>query len=270
MSWTKRGTGSCPNCSQEFSTRWKPVNCSSCGFNIGGTREVAAKKSRLNQPAAVLVFEATNEKVFSVNTSTRDDRCFVVQEGINFLCSHHQCKTSRATFVSSEIANNFACSHTEKCKDVVNVETVYELSPEMIEQYQGDSSTKEMLLSIHESRLPGYPAVCKVSDLSYVVLGLPSTNNTLGYAHVKNNKGSHVCCSKDSACNSFAAKGKYERAKRFCVHLHALFCVGVSVMPNPNSSLRLESSSESVPQIQPTTLSDFNISLQRTNTLNSI
>ena len=39
--------------------------------------------------------------------------------------------------MSSEIANNFACSHTEKCKDAVNVETVYELSPEMIEQYQG-------------------------------------------------------------------------------------------------------------------------------------
>ena len=58
-----------------------------------------------------------------------------------------------------------------------------------------------------------------------------------------------------------------ERAKRFCVHLHALFCVDVSVMSNPNSSLRLESSSESVPQIQPTTSSDFNIPLHRTNTL---
>ena len=37
-----------------------------------------------------------------------------------------------------------------------------------------------------------------------------------------------------------------ERAKRFCVHLHALFCVDVSVMSNP---------------------SDFNIPLHRTNTL---
>ena len=50
------------------------------GFNIGGTREAPAKKSRLNQPGAVLVYENTNEKVFSVNTSTRDDRCFVVKK----------------------------------------------------------------------------------------------------------------------------------------------------------------------------------------------
>ena len=57
-----------------------PVNCRNCGFNIGGTREAPAKKSRLNQPGAVLVYENTNEKVFSVNTITRDDRCFVVKK----------------------------------------------------------------------------------------------------------------------------------------------------------------------------------------------
>ena len=109
------------------------------GFNIGGTREAPAKKSRLN--TAVLVYENTNEKVFSVNTFTRDDHCFVVQElGSNFLCSHHQCKTRRATYVSSELTNDFACSHTEKCKQAVNAECVYELSPETIDKYQGDSS----------------------------------------------------------------------------------------------------------------------------------
>ena len=121
------------------------------------------------------------------------------------------------------MTSDFACVHMQKCKEAIAVECVHELSPEMIKAYKGDSSSKEMLLSIHESRLPGCPVVCKVSDVSYVVLGLPSSNNTLGYTHVKTNKGSLVCCSKDSACVGFSAKGKYERAKSICSHLHALF-----------------------------------------------
>ena len=217
MSWTKRGTGSCANCSQEYSCRWKPVNCTKCGVHIGGTRsEISGKKSRPNHPAAVLVYKTTNENVFSVQTSTRDDRCFVVQEGNTFLCCHAQCKTSRATFVSSNLTNNFSCSHTKKCKDAVAPDCVLELSNERIEQYQADSSTKEMLLSLHQSCVPGCPIVCSVSESSYAVLGFPSTNNTIGYAHVKKNKGGLVCSSKDSECNGFVAKGKYERAKKLC------------------------------------------------------
>jgi hypothetical protein len=96
------------------------VNCSKCGSDIGGTREVKAKRSRLNQPAAVLIYESTQEKLFSVNTSTRDDRCLVVQEGSTFLCSHQLCKTNRAVFVSSNMPDKFSCAHTKKCKEAVN------------------------------------------------------------------------------------------------------------------------------------------------------
>ena len=138
-------------------------------------------------------------------------------------------RTEHAVFVSSNMPDKFSCAHTKKCKEAANVECVYDISPEMIENYQGDCSTKELLLSVYDSRQPGCPIVCNVSDLSYVVLGLPCTNNPLGYAHVKNNKTGLFCCSKDSECNAFAPKGKYERARKFCSHLHALFCVGVSV-----------------------------------------
>ena len=114
-----------------------------CGVHIGGTRsEVSGKNSRPNHPAAVLVYKTTNENAFSVQTSTRDDRCFVVQECNTFLCCHTQCKTSRATFVSSNLTNNFSCSHTKKCKDAVAPDCVLELSNERTEQYQADSSTK--------------------------------------------------------------------------------------------------------------------------------
>ena len=131
--------------------------------------------------------------------------------------------------------------------------------PEMIENYQGDCSTKELLLSVYDSRQPGCPIVCKVSDLSYVVLGIPSTNNPLGYAHVKNNKTGLFCCSKDSACSTFAAKGKYELARKFCSHLHALFCAGVSVSTdNPTCT---ETPQESQPS-QPATSILSDLSLQ--------
>jgi hypothetical protein len=134
----------------------------------------------------------------------------------------------------------------------------------MIENYQGDCSTKELLLSVYDSRQPGCPIVCKVSDLSYVVLGLPSTNNPFGYAHVKNNKTGLFCCSKDSECNAFALKGKYERARKFCSHLHALFCVGVSV--STDNSTCTETPQESQPsQLATSILSD--LSLQRSNTV---
>ena len=68
--------------------------------------------------------------------------------------------------------------------------------------------------------------VVKVSDISYAVLGFPSTNNTMEYSHVKILDGVLTFSSKDSDCRSFVAKGRYERAKKFCVHLHAIFCTG--------------------------------------------
>lgn len=65
-------------------------------------------------------------------------------------------------------------------------------------------------------------------------------------------------------------KGKYERAKRFCVHLHALFCVGIKPPSPPmervndqsQSSASASSTSESS-----TSTSNNDYSLQRSNTL---
>ena len=65
----------------------------------------------------------------------------------------------------------------------------------------------------------------KVSDVSFVVLGFPSTNNTVGNSHVKIEDGVLTCNSKDTDCRSFVAKGRYERAKKICVHLHAISSV---------------------------------------------
>lgn len=272
-SWTSRGTGSCPKCSEVFSTRWKPENCAKCDFPLGGVRQPSTKKKKMNCPNAVLISQTVKETIYSVKTSTRDDRCIVVQKDGSFFCAHEGCKTSRATFLSSNLS--FQCLHTEKCKHAVAPEIIYELSSKTIDEYNGDNSAKEILLAIEQSRLPHSPVVCKVSDLSYVVLGSSSTNNTTGYSHVKYNKGNFVCRSKDSKCKGYVAKGKYERASRFCSHLHALFCVGVKPTSPPvdcvndDSQLTVEpstsacsSTSESVPSMPCS-----NYSLQRSNTL---
>ena len=42
----------------------------------------------------------------------------------------------------------------------------------------------------------------------------------MGYSHVKILDGVLTCSSKDSDCRSSVVKGRYERAKKFCVHLH--------------------------------------------------
>ena len=70
MPWTKRGTGTCPNCHKVYSTCWKPDVCSGCGQNIGGNVRTTVKKPRLNQHGAVLIYDKDGEKLFSVNTRT--------------------------------------------------------------------------------------------------------------------------------------------------------------------------------------------------------
>ena len=87
------------------------------------------------------------------------------------------------------------------------------------------TASKELLTELLGSE-SSLAAVVQVSDLSFAVRGFPSTNNTLGYSHVKIVDGVLVWSSNDTDCKSFVAKGKYERAKKFCVHLHAIFCTG--------------------------------------------
>ncbi|KAJ7389129.1 hypothetical protein OS493_033453 [Desmophyllum pertusum] len=49
-----------------------------CGGHIGGNCKEGPKRPKQSCPIAVLVLETGNKKIFSVQTSTRDDRCFVV------------------------------------------------------------------------------------------------------------------------------------------------------------------------------------------------
>ena len=223
LSSTRRGFGSCPRCHHQYSTRWKPKDCAYCGFHLGGKEEHVAKKVRRSCPDAVLLYQSDQENIFSAKTSTRDDRCVVLKEGNSFFCSHHDCKNLRSSFVSSGRTSEFSCKHSSFCMNAENPQETFVVTNEQIDNYNCDSTTKESLRSLISSR-GDLPLVVKVSDVSFAVLGYPSTNNTIGYTHVKVTEDTVFCSSKDTECSSFVTKGKYQRAKSLCIHLHALFC----------------------------------------------
>ena len=53
LDWSNRGQGSCPQCRSPYSSRWKPANCSTCGYELGGSTN--AKVPKLSCPLAVRV-----------------------------------------------------------------------------------------------------------------------------------------------------------------------------------------------------------------------
>ena len=105
ISWSNRGQGSCPNCATVYFNRSKPVECSNCGYHLGGS--AAAKMPKLSCPVA----DHIHGGLYSLRTSTRDDRCFVYKECDNWICLHSKCKDIRAMYVSSNRTDEFSCQH---------------------------------------------------------------------------------------------------------------------------------------------------------------
>ena len=97
---TKWGFGECSQCQTTYSMLWKPVNCQGCGFFLGGSYKPAIKKPKNCCRGAVVVTATEEMSIFSAKTITCDDRCFVMKEGDMFFCSHKDCISLRATFVS--------------------------------------------------------------------------------------------------------------------------------------------------------------------------
>ena len=65
----------------------EPQNCSKCGYELGGS--VPAKVPKLSCPSAVRI----HKDLFSVKTSFRDDRCFVLKEGDFWICLCPECES---------------------------------------------------------------------------------------------------------------------------------------------------------------------------------
>ena len=108
------------------------------------------------------------------------------------------------------------------------------LSLEDIAKYNGDDATKKALRLLKSSR-GNLPIVTKVSDISFVVLGFPSTNNTLGYCHVKIVDDVLTCTSKDSHCKSFVLKGNTNEPETF-----ACICTQFSALERTSDATALQ------------------------------
>ena len=108
--------------------------------------------------------------IFSAKTSTHDYRCFDMKQGDMFFCNHKDCISVHATYVSSGCATSFSWKHSDEYKDAVPPQVSIELSCDKIEDYNGDSASKEMLFASLGSQ-NSMAVVVKVSDL-YLMLYL--------------------------------------------------------------------------------------------------
>ena len=213
--------------------------------------------------------------LYSIRTSSRDDRCLVYSKNNLWICLYSDCKDVRAAYVSSDRAMEFTCQHIKQVPDSVRVLDMYNLTAAKIATYPCDAPTKSIIYNIS---IPlGHEAVYKVSDRTYVVYGPPSATNTLGFCHIKveNTKkvgtASHKC-----SCKGFVSKAKQEKLRALCVHLHVLFCSlelythgdsDPASASMPTTSLEAPSSSQQEPN-NSHTASPETPSVSRLSTLN--
>ena len=149
-------------CGHKYMTARKPKLCEGCHFEIGGSY---VPKPKLNIPDCVIVYIEGDTSLYSVNSSTRDDRCLVLVQGTNCLCYHETCKQQRAIHLSSSSERPFSCKHSEKIdrKPQEPLEK-YFLSDESIRTYPADIGTQETILSLMERSSASQAVAMKVSD----------------------------------------------------------------------------------------------------------
>lgn len=128
ISWSNRGQGSCPNCTMVYFNRSKPVECSNCGYHLEGS--ATAKMPKFSFPVAVHIHGG----LYSVRTSTRDDRCFVYKECDNWICLHSKCKDI-AMYVSSNRTGEFSCQHLKHVAESVEASGIFSLTEDKISSY---------------------------------------------------------------------------------------------------------------------------------------
>lgn len=185
--WTNRGTAKCSQCGHSYSTARKPKRCANCEFELGGSY---VPKPKVCMPECVIVYREGNDSLYSIKSSTRDDRCLVLVEGENCLCYQEACKQQRAIYVSSNTKRPFSCKHSEKidgyCKPDEPLEK-YFLSVDGIGSYPADASTRNALTSLFED-LSASPVAMKVTDKTFLVFGQASTSTPVRYTHVQFNQ----------------------------------------------------------------------------------
>lgn len=138
-----REQGASPNCSTTYSSRWKPSNCSKCGFQLGDSAPVA-KAQKMSCPSAINICS----RLYLIHTDSRDYRSLVSSENNLWISLHSDWKDVQAANVSSDRAVEFTCQHIKQAPDSACVLDMYNLTAAKIAAYPCDALTKAMLHNI--------------------------------------------------------------------------------------------------------------------------
>ena len=200
---------------------FKPEKCSSCSFHLGGSYEPRAKSAKRIIPDCVKLFSHGNCAFYSCRT-VRSHRCLFVIEGNSAQCLNAKCKLAKAAFNNSHIEGKmFSCEHIVKRKEAIAPMSSHYLSSEFIQQYNCDGATKESLLDIMNSF--AMPHLICLTEESFVVYGMPTSSNPVGYCHLSM-KGDQLICSSTN-CKGYVSATHQEKNKKICMHCHILFCL---------------------------------------------
>ncbi|CAB4033203.1 Hypothetical predicted protein, partial [Paramuricea clavata] len=178
---SQRGRGSCPNCKAQYFNRYKPSKCGMCGYALGGTFEPSTKKVKYS-PKAVEI----SKGVYSVTTSTRDDRCFVTTDGNLWFCSLEECKIARSVQHNSSRLAEFSCRHIDEVKFCDKSPPVAILKPDLDNFVCSETLRNSIqdVLNVAGS-MPMASAAVQVSDAMFCAFG-PITATILHSCFVTN------------------------------------------------------------------------------------
>jgi len=197
------------NCKAEYFNRSKPKNCLMCGYEIGGSFEPAPKRLKISSSVQL------TDDIFSVQTSNRNDRCFVSKKQNLWFCSSENCKISRSVSYNSLTLESFSCKHIEEAKNAST--TPLEILVPQIDKFPCSEEIKRELQELIDYNSDIKP-VTRVSEFSFVVLGNATAANPLGLCHVrKTEAGDFICSGKN--CRSYSSKAKQAKTKSLCSHV---------------------------------------------------
>lgn len=254
-----RGKGSCPKCRSQYTNRHKPKNCPSCSFEIGGSY-VPKSITKVVVPECTMILLSGGTKIFSVKTTTRNNRCFVVMEDGVVMCHNSVCKEKRSVFVHSGQAEAFTCEHSEKIKVSSEPEWSSSCDHGNIETYVADNNTKSVLLGI-VNKSSSFPHAVRVSENVFAVYSMSTASNSIGYAHVRKDDQFYACSSKD--CKASKVKTKQVGSRNICIHIHVLLCC----LQAKDKEVSVQSTSESLETVVPVVEEKEASSTSRVNTL---
>ena len=131
---SSRGRGTCPKCKQEYFSRSKPPDCTSCSFHLSGTFIQKKKKPKQSNPAVVEIIQS----LYFCRSSDQADRCFVTCGGDSRLCSLEKCKVARSVHVNSE------CQHIKEAKNSSDCCPIVTLNPDLVNYQCSDVVRREL------------------------------------------------------------------------------------------------------------------------------